>query len=790
MKISKKFALLNIILVLVIIPVLSAFVLRISQRRMNDLVNRETRNLTAQAVMAIQKWIAVYMDTARTLGQVMGAFEEIERGSRREFISLMLRAVTGANPEILGTWTYWDANALDGMDGEYIGSPGAGENGNFSPYWFNAPGGPRLASVHVDVPEPGEPVLSPLALDEESLLDPYWYPVEREDRLVISMTYPIKKDGRVLAVTGVDVSLGEVQELMGSIKPYPNSVSALVTGSGFVISHFNQEQVGHFYKKTEEGLAGPYLEELKLAIKEGRGLSFTRYVPLLGEEMIFTCEPFKLGKMKDSWMLMVGIPKSVNTAPLYRMIRVTVAITFFAILVMIIVVIFFTRSITFPLNSMADILSSIRKENRQDLSHDVILKRLPPGIQNHRDEIGSLVTSFLSISEILDDLEAASKAKSEFLSRMSHEIRTPLNAITGMNRIAMDSGDLDKIRNCLKQVDSSSRHLLGVINDILDFSKIEAGKLTIEPDDISLLDNVSFVISMMQARAKGKGIALRLKCDGLSNTNISADPLRLNQVLLNLLSNAIKFSHDGGEVELLVRETGWKDGIGSFCFEVKDQGIGIDGKQLERLFSPFEQSDGSITRSYGGTGLGLAISKNLVELMGGTVGVRSALGEGSVFWFTLSCPAVPPLKAPLLVNAGGNESRPAPYDFTGKRCLVVDDIDINREIVQELLSVTGISLETAANGQEALDMFKNSPESYYDAILMDMQMPVMDGCTAARAIRALPRRDAKKCAIIAMTANVLSEDVQASLAAGMNAHLSKPIDTEQMYRTLGEYIGK
>jgi signal transduction histidine kinase/CheY-like chemotaxis protein len=386
------------------------------------------------------------------------------------------------------------------------------------------------------------------------------------------------------------------------------------------------------------------------------------------------------------------------------------------------------------------------------------------------------------------DAEAASRAKSEFLSRMSHEIRTPMNAIIGMTQIARSAGEMEKIRGCLEQVENSSNHLLGVINDILDFSKIEAGKLSLDIVEFSLTGDMDFVVSMMLSKSRQRNIDIRLLIENIRNDGLSTDSLRLNQVLINLLSNAVKFSPEGSEVLLRVRELGVENGFSTYCFEVIDKGIGISGSQAAKLFRPFEQADGGITRNYGGTGLGLAISKNLVEMMGGQISLKSKEGEGSTFAFTIRCAAKPVFEK----QAGAETSGPAAgdFDFSGRRCLVVDDVEINREIIQELLSPTGIAMETAANGKEAVEQFKASAEGYFDIILMDMQMPVMDGCTATREIRGLARSDAAGIPIIAMTANVMREDVQRARDSGMNAHLGKPVEMETMLKTIQSQLGK
>jgi CheY-like chemotaxis protein len=371
---------------------------------------------------------------------------------------------------------------------------------------------------------------------------------------------------------------------------------------------------------------------------------------------------------------------------------------------------------------------------------------------------------------------------------MSHEIRTPLNAIIGMTQIAKDSDSPSKVQNCLGRIENSSHHLLGVINDILDFSKIESGKLFLDITEFSLKQDLDFILSMMQPRAKERNVDIVLNIERIVNDALSADSLRLNQILINFLSNAIKFSPEGSKIMFNVREMEDADmpesGFSTYKFEVVDQGIGISEEQASRLFNPFEQADGSTTRHYGGTGLGLVISKNLAEMMGGSISMRSNLGEGSTFSLTVSC------KARHAVDETPEKKDETVYDFSGKRCLVVDDIEINREIILELLSHTGIIFETAYNGVNALEKFKSSPEGYFDIILMDMQMPLMDGCTAAMEIRKLDRGDASRVAIIAMTANVMHEDIKRVKDSGMNAHLGKPIELEAVFKILQEYLAR
>lgn len=391
--------------------------------------------------------------------------------------------------------------------------------------------------------------------------------------------------------------------------------------------------------------------------------------------------------------------------------------------------------------------------------------------------------------------EAANLAKSEFLSRMSHEIRTPMNGIVGMSTIAMQNIDnTDKIKDCLEKVIMSSKHLLALINDVLDMSKIESGKVELRHESFNFRAFLQDFENLYGEQAKSKGISYETILASDLEVQIIGDSLRLNQVLSSLLSNALKFTPAKGMIKLRVSKTGEDQENVYLRFEVIDTGCGIAEENYDKIFESFEQENVDVTYKYGGTGLGLSIVKRFTGLMGGGIHVTSVQGSGSTFTVDLPFGKIKESGKPTRFsdingrNDLAKDCYAVDYDFKGKRILLVEDNELNREIAEELIGVTGASVESAEDGVQAVEMFKESAEGYYDLILMDVQMPHMDGYEATRCIRALGRSDAQKVPIFAMTANAFAEDVQKSREAGMNAHISKPLDIRAVYKQMNRYL--
>lgn len=396
----------------------------------------------------------------------------------------------------------------------------------------------------------------------------------------------------------------------------------------------------------------------------------------------------------------------------------------------------------------------------------------------------------------LEAADAANKAKTLFLSHMSHEIRTPMNAIIGLNSLALTNPNLpDSTKAQLEKIGASAKHLLSIINDILDVSRIESGKATLKNAEFSLSVMLDQVNSIVGSQCAYKGI--KYVChvpDGQWDVYIG-DDMKLRQILINILGNAVKFTPKDGTVELRVEPTARFHHKSTLRFTIRDTGAGISKDFLPKIFNAFTQEKTSVENRYGSTGLGMAITKGLVDLMNGEISVESEKGVGTTFMVTVTLTEAD--ENAEIRNTTKTETEmvsvpeeAAAAELSGRRILLAEDMPVNAEIVKEVLKMKGIETEHAENGSIAAEMFKSNPEGYYDAILMDMRMPVMDGLESTRQIRSASHPDAKSIPIIALTANAFEEDVQRSMQTGINAHLSKPINPEDIFTTLAELITK
>lgn len=394
----------------------------------------------------------------------------------------------------------------------------------------------------------------------------------------------------------------------------------------------------------------------------------------------------------------------------------------------------------------------------------------------------------LMLEQALDIARSSNEAKSQFLANMSHDIRTPINAIVGMTKIARESGEAsEKIAGCLDAITASSRHLLELINDVLDMSRIESGQMELQERRFDIDDVVGGVEAIIRPQAQAKSQELRIDRSKMKHKAFSGDELRISQILLNLASNAVKYTQEGGSIALVVQELAkTRPSYASVAFTITDNGMGMSPEFVERIFDPFERSEEVSIARIQGTGLGMSITKALIDAMGGIVEVDSEKGRGSSFRVTLELRAVSSADAcpPLEVVPESTS-----YRFEGKRFLLAEDNELNAEILIELLGCRGAKVEWAENGEKAIDAFSKHPAGYYDAVFMDVMMPVMNGYEAARALRACSSARSEEVKIVALTANAFAEDVKSALDAGMDAHVAKPVDIDGLACVLGKVCG-
>ena len=421
----------------------------------------------------------------------------------------------------------------------------------------------------------------------------------------------------------------------------------------------------------------------------------------------------------------------------------------------------------------------------------VLRKKQSEAIEVERENNAKLETINTELTQAkqaaeqaLEVASYASQSKSDFLANMSHDIRTPMNAITSITSLLEhDAGNEEKVREYAKKIDVSARHLLGIINDVLDMSKIEAGKTVFKYSDFSIVDFIQELDTIFHSQIYEKQQTFTITKENIQHEWVNGDRVRLMQIFSNLLSNAIKYTQEGGKIQLLAEECESNSSVyAKYRFLVSDNGMGMSADFQNTIFDAFTRAENSMTNKIQGTGLGMAITRNLVEAMGGTIDVESELGQGSCFEVLIDLKIAEDRTVALAAQEETDEQDG--NILQGMKFLCAEDNELNAEILTELLKIEGAECTICENGEEILKAFEQSAPGDYDMILMDVQMPVMNGYEATKAIRRSSHELAKKIPIIAMTANAFSEDIQHSLAAGMNAHVSKPVEMKVLEKTI------
>lgn len=597
---------------------------------------------------------------------------------------------------------------------------------------------------------------------------------------VVSSVAPVYVRGRLEAVAGIDLTLSDVvTRILALDLPWPESYGALFAPDGTVIAL--PPRASADWSFAEGRVAGPP-PGLARRFRETTGACHRCFRPdrLVGWARV----------EKTGWILVIAAPRDAVLAPARRYRDrafeklAWIAFAFFAVtcgfvLFQVRVARVTARIASAPLAQIDAMVAAIgRGAHRQPVPPmpHAELQRTAENIvamgEEMAEKVEALEASQARLEQARKDAEAASRAKTEFLASMSHELRTPLNGVLGMAQLLRSTALSPEQERFVKVISDSSTGLLDIIGEILDFSKVEAGHFELSPRPTPLAELLEQITAPFAYRASMEGLSFAVEGGPFANVEVDVDAVKLRQTLVNLLGNALKFTEEGG-VRLRVRRSDLREGWARWSFAVCDTGVGILEEARALIFEPFEQADQTSTRRFGGTGLGLAICRRFMDMMGGTLSVESELGVGSTFELRLELPTRTVTRAP----APPEEAAPLPE---GRSVLVVDDNPINREILSEMLAIEGCRVELAENGLEALEKIRKQA---FDLALVDIQMPIMDGLTLARALRADPPRG-EPLYLVALTASASAEDREQCFAAGMDAFVSKPVDFDVLRRAM------
>ena len=595
-----------------------------------------------------------------------------------------------------------------------------------------------------------------------------------------------KKDGYLVAIPCQEYTInGETYTAIGTLYDHSKLDSMLsvksYSGNAYLFMLDNDGNITYTNQKEDKFFRNYFLlKHLKgdQAITEEEADSLQKKLDgrEQGVELLGSDKPYYLGYCpieNNNTMLICIVEKSVvdNVLKDYQKIIVFETILMAGFILLLFAGLFYSIS----RRSLAEQKAEYEKRNNE----------IQTQAMKEMEESNKKLKKAKDITtEALQTAENANKAKTDFLSNMSHDIRTPMNAIIGMTSlIRYDAGNKDKVIEYADKIDISSQHLLGIINDVLDMSKIEAGKTVFKYNDFSILNFIQEINTLFQSQIDEKKQTLTIIKENIRHEWVNGDQVHLMQIFSNLLSNAVKYTQEGGKIQFLVEECETKSSVyAKYRFLVSDNGMGMSADFKETIFDPFTRAESSMTNKIQGTGLGMAITRNLVKAMGGTIDLESELGQGSCFEVLIDMRIAEERTIALAAQEEIDEQDD--NILQGMRFLCAEDNELNAEILMELLKIEGAECIICENGERVLETFEQSAPGDYDMILMDVQMPVMNGYEATKAIRRSSHELAMTIPIIAMTANAFSEDIQHSLAAGMNAHVSKPIEMKVLEKTI------
>lgn len=778
-------------------------------RDMSYRIAEETAHRYSQQVKAI---LDKSMEDARLLTIT---FKQLQKVSiNRQVLDEILIETTRKGDYVFGSWTLWEPDAYDGLDAKFVNKPGHDETGRVNSYWH------WQGDEIVNEPSVGWQSSSwyqtPKKRMKETLVDPYFYQVSGQDSLLISVISPIMINGLFQGITGIDVKLHALQDMVSKLRVLDSGYTTLIANNGIYAAHPNKALIGKIMPSSDEN--DPLLKAIR------SGLRFESLIvkdELLAESAFRISIPILLSETESPWGLVVTIPNSEIIAPSKIIGRSIFLIGLVSGILMLIILTLLVRKIITPITRMTQSLASIAG------SHSRIIPQLKV---TSRDEVGMLASSFNILATDLNDshselervnkdilrlnvdleirvakrteelsnsntellqaiaaADAANKAKSRFLAHMSHELRTPLNAILGLSELMCMDKDLSrKHADNLNIINNSGEHLLAMINDVLDLSKIESGNVEINKNVIKLHEFLNNIFRMMSVHAGKKDISLDTDFILTDNVQVLADEGKLRQVLINLINNAIKFTSEGGVNFKCYFEGGHNNDDAILIFEIIDTGIGIAIEHLDDVFKPFVQLD-NVVEGEEGTGLGLAISHNYIQIMGGELEASRRTDQGTTFKICLPVNLVDDRVEETIDQQDKLDKGKVSSIAQGQddfRILIVEDSAENRLLLGAILRRVGINYKEAVNGEEAIEAYQNWQP---DLIWMDMRMPVKDGYEATQEIRQLPGGDQVK--IIALTASAFKEEQSQILAAGCDALLLKPYRPQQIYSILAQQLG-